>query len=170
MANMAKLSRKLEARAAEEAELAAEELKALAAAEDEDEDEEMDVDAPEDANGDIAAEPFHLPTAAEREQEKASGGPDVHLVQRRMRECVRVLSKFSKRAEKGRSVSRCSLHALHLSLLLYRSRSEYVDQLIADIASYYGYNEFLAEKLFQLFAVNEAGIFASDKMIYLLNL
>ncbi|PPQ72151.1 hypothetical protein CVT26_006907 [Gymnopilus dilepis] len=137
MANMAKLSRKLEARAAEEAELAAEELKALAAAEDEDEDEEMDVDAPEDANGDIAAEPFHLPTAAEREQEKASGGPDVHLVQRRMRECVRVLSKFSKRAEKG------------------RSRSEYVDQLIADIASYYGYNEFLAEKLFQLFAAIE---------------
>lgn len=36
-----------------------------------------------------------------------------------------------------------------------RSRSEYVSQLISDIASYYGYNEFLAEKLFQLFPVSE---------------
>ena len=36
-----------------------------------------------------------------------------------------------------------------------RSRSEYTDQLVSDIASYYGYNSFLAEKLFHLFAVNE---------------
>ena len=36
-----------------------------------------------------------------------------------------------------------------------RSRSEYVQQLVSDIASYYGYNEFLAEKLFQLFPVSE---------------
>ena len=35
------------------------------------------------------------------------------------------------------------------------SRSEYVEQLVADIASYYGYNEFLAEKLFLLFPVPE---------------
>ncbi len=36
-----------------------------------------------------------------------------------------------------------------------RSRAEYTEQLISDIASYYGYNEFLAEKLFQLFPVAE---------------
>jgi hypothetical protein len=36
-----------------------------------------------------------------------------------------------------------------------RSRSEYTEQLISDIASYYGYNEFLAEKLFELFSVSE---------------
>ena len=30
-----------------------------------------------------------------------------------------------------------------------------MQQLIYDIASYYGYNEFLAEKLFQLFPVAE---------------
>lgn len=36
-----------------------------------------------------------------------------------------------------------------------RSRSEYVQQLISDIANYYGYNDFLAEKLFQLFPVAE---------------
>jgi 25S rRNA (cytosine2870-C5)-methyltransferase len=30
-----------------------------------------------------------------------------------------------------------------------------VEQLLADIASYYGYNDFLAEKLFLLFPVEE---------------
>jgi len=39
-----------------------------------------------------------------------------------------------------------------------RSRTEYIEQLILDIASYYGYNEFLAEKLFQLFPVAEVWI------------
>jgi len=37
-----------------------------------------------------------------------------------------------------------------------RSRSEYTEQLLADIASYYGYNDFLVEKLFHLFPVSEA--------------
>ena len=45
--------------------------------------------------------------------------------------------------------------AYHSYSLLLSSRSEYTDQLVSDIASYYGYNSFLAEKLFQLFAVNE---------------
>jgi len=40
----------------------------------------------------------------------------------------------------------------------FSSRSEYISQLLSDIASYYGYNEFLAEKLFQLFSVNEVSI------------
>ena len=40
----------------------------------------------------------------------------------------------------------------------FSSRSEYISQLISDIAGYYGYNEFLAEKLFQLFSVNEVSI------------
>ncbi|KAH9484234.1 rRNA (cytosine-C5-)-methyltransferase nop2 [Psilocybe cubensis] len=134
MKNMAARSQKLEARAVAEAELDIAEAQAAA----EEDDDDVDMDAEEDANGDMNIEPFRLPTAEEREKEKASGGPDVHLVQRRMRECVRVLAKFSKRAEKG------------------RARSEYIDQLVADIASYYGYNEFLAEKLFLLFPVNEA--------------
>ncbi|EIN07457.1 NOL1/NOP2/sun family RNA met [Punctularia strigosozonata HHB-11173 SS5] len=55
-----------------------------------------------------------------------------------MRECVRVLGNFAKRGETG------------------RARTEYVDQLVSDIASYYGYNDFLAEKLFSLFPVAEA--------------
>jgi len=36
---------------------------------------------------------------------------------------------------------------------IFSSRSEYTEQLVADIASYYGYNDFLAEKLFQLFQI-----------------
>lgn len=41
------------------------------------------------------------------------------------------------------------------SLGCRRSRSEYMEQLVADIASYYGYNDFLADKLFNLFPVLE---------------
>ncbi|EGN95400.1 hypothetical protein SERLA73DRAFT_112877 [Serpula lacrymans var. lacrymans S7.3] len=87
----------------------------------------------EDEDGEIP-----LPTPEEREQEKKSGGSDVNMLQRRMRLCVRVLGNFKKLHAKG------------------RSRSEYLDQLISDIGSYYGYNDFLTEKLSQLFPVAEA--------------
>lgn len=99
--NIAERSRKLEALAAEDAALAENELKesAFAAAE---EDEDVDMSGEEGENGDLDVEPFQLLTAEEREEEKTKGGPDVHTVQRRMRECVRVLSKFKKRAEHGR--------------------------------------------------------------------
>ncbi|KAF7322895.1 SAM-MT-RSMB-NOP domain-containing protein [Mycena chlorophos] len=135
-ATMEARSRALDAQAEADAELDLAEMQAAADASDDDEDADMD-DGEEDANGDIAIEPFHLPTAAEREQEKISV-PDVHLVQQRMRQCVKVLGRFKRLARDG------------------RSRSEYVEQLISDIASYYGYNEFLAEKLFHLFSVGEA--------------
>ncbi|KAJ7172580.1 NOL1/NOP2/sun family RNA met [Mycena filopes] len=135
VANMAARSRALDEQAAADAELDLADVQGAAAGEDEDDDVDMEGD--EDANGDIDAEPFRLPTAAEREEEKISM-PDVHLVQRRMRECVRILGKFKRLAEAG------------------RSRSEYLDQLVLDISSYYGYNEFLAEKLFHLFPVPEA--------------
>lgn len=47
-----------------------------------------------------------------------------------------------------------SIFALIVPRLL-RARSEYVHTLMSDIASYYGYNDFLTEKLFQLFPVAE---------------
>lgn len=102
MANMTARSRELDALAAAEAEMDSEELHAIV--ENEDDDDDMATDGEEDADGDIDAEPFHLPTSAERDEEKAKGEPDVHAVQRRMRHCVRVLAKFNRRAEKGRSV------------------------------------------------------------------
>ena len=116
MANMEARSKALDARAAAEAEIDAEELRG--AQEDEEEDEDVDMDGEADEEDNMDAEPFHLPTTAEREEEKARGGPDLQVVQRRMRECVRVLEKFSKRAEKGRSVIWCSC-----DVCFYRSSS-----------------------------------------------
>ncbi|TFK54980.1 NOL1/NOP2/sun family putative RNA met [Heliocybe sulcata] len=133
MANMEARSRALDARAAREAELDMEEMQQAAEGEGEEDDLDVDMEGDEEVGG----EEFVLPTAEEREEEKKVGGPDVHLVQRRMRQCVRVLGNF-KRLGKG------------------RARTEYVDQLVSDIASYYGYNEFLTEKLFNLFPVPEA--------------
>ena len=100
MANMEARSRALDVRAAAEAKLDAEEFR-VGAASGEDEDY-MDIDRVGDEEGDVNAEPFHLPTTAERESEKQSGGPDLDVVQRRIKECVRVLGKFSRLAEKGR--------------------------------------------------------------------
>ncbi|KIY50953.1 NOL1/NOP2/sun family putative RNA met [Fistulina hepatica ATCC 64428] len=135
MANMEARSRALDAKAAEEAALNTQELRD---AENDAVGLSDDLKDADDADEDADVELFQLPTTEEREAEEKTGGPDVHIVQRRMRECVRVLSRFSKRAAPG------------------RSRPEYIDQLVSDIASYYGYNKFLAEKLFQLFPVAEA--------------
>jgi ribosomal RNA methyltransferase Nop2 len=99
IANMAARSRALDEKAAADAELDIAEQQAAAASDDEDE----DIDMEEDVNGDIEGVPFRLPTAAEREEEKITV-PDVHTVQRRMRECVRILGKFKRLAEKGRWV------------------------------------------------------------------
>ena len=92
--NFAARSRALDARAAREAQLDAEELQIAAQAEADEfagvedmDDDEEEVDAPE-------AEAVVLPTAEERLEEKKSGGPDVHIVQKRMRECVRILKKW----------------------------------------------------------------------------
>ncbi|KAF8831426.1 hypothetical protein HHX47_DHR1000687 [Lentinula edodes] len=137
MANMAARSKALDEQAAAEDALDVEEMQ-QAAFNEEDDDDDLDMDEDEEETD---GEPFRLPTREENEAESKAGGPDVHVVQRRMRECVRVLGRFKKLAEKSRSLS---------------SRSEYISQLLSDISSYYGYNDFLAEKLFQLFPVAEA--------------
>jgi ribosomal RNA methyltransferase Nop2 len=161
MANMEARSRALDDQALAEAELDVAELQDAAALGEGDNDDDADIDTDgeeEDENGVVGGEPFNLPTAQEREEEKKRGGPDVQLVQRRMRECVRVLSKFRKLAEKGRwvlSVLSIYIYEYALIYFLNSSRSEYTEQLISDIASYYGYNDFLAEKLFLLFPVAE---------------
>jgi ribosomal RNA methyltransferase Nop2 len=67
--------------------------------------------------------------------------PDLQLLRTRITETVRVLDEFSKLAEEG------------------RSRAEYTAQLIKDICAYYGYSQYLAEKLFNLFPPKEAFAF-----------
>lgn len=99
MANMEAKSRALDEAALREAELDAEELQALA--QEEELDDDMD-DQSEAGEGDVDEEPFTLPTSEEREKEKATGGTDLHTLQRRMQICLRVLAKFTKRREPGR--------------------------------------------------------------------
>lgn len=67
--------------------------------------------------------------------------PDLQLLRSRINDTIRVLDDFSNLAEEG------------------RSRAEYTAQLIKDICAYYGYSEFLAEKLFNLFPPKEAYAF-----------
>ena len=104
--NFAPRSRALDARAAREAQLDAEELQVAAQAEADEfdgvedmDDDEEEVDVPE-------AEAVVLPTAEERLEEKKSGGPDVHIVQKRMRECVKILKRWNVSGTKtGRFVT-----------------------------------------------------------------
>ncbi|KAJ8071519.1 hypothetical protein OCU04_001835 [Sclerotinia nivalis] len=67
--------------------------------------------------------------------------PDLQLLRSRINDTIRVLDDFSNLSEEG------------------RSRAEYTAQLIKDICAYYGYSEFLAEKLFNLFPPKEAFAF-----------
>lgn len=104
-----------------------------------DDEDRQDFEDGDDDEGDDEVEgaEFMLPTLEERQAEKMRGA-DLQLVHMRIQEIVTVLSNFKKLAVDG------------------RSRSEYVEQLLADICTYYGYNAFLAEKLFELFTPAEA--------------
>lgn len=67
--------------------------------------------------------------------------PDLQLLRSRISENIRVLDDFAKLHEEG------------------RSRAEYTAQLLKDICTYYGYSDYLAEKLFNLFTPREAFAF-----------
>lgn len=101
MANMEARSRALDEKAAREAQLDLEEVQDAARAGGEEDD---DFEGGEEGEEGEETEGFQLPTAEEVEEEKKVGGPQVHVVQRRMRECVRILDNFKKRATPGRYV------------------------------------------------------------------
>ncbi|KAF9177751.1 rRNA (cytosine-C5-)-methyltransferase nop2 [Haplosporangium sp. Z 767] len=63
---------------------------------------------------------------------------DLQVVQARIQEIVRVLNNFREMREGN------------------RSRNDYIAQLLKDLCLYYGYNEYLMEKLFYIFPVSEA--------------
>lgn len=97
-------SRALDARLARNAELDAEELQLAAQVEADDLEgaEDMNVDEDEvDAPNNGAV----LPTPEERAEEKRVGGPEVHVVQKRMRQCIGILKRWkSSGAKTGRFV------------------------------------------------------------------
>ena len=77
----------------------------------------------------------------------ATGMPDLQVVQMRLASATRALGDWKAHGSKTG-----------------KSRSEVFEQLVEDICNYYGYNKFLAEKLVELFPVEEAITFfdASD--------
>ncbi|XP_056007074.1 uncharacterized protein LOC125664392 isoform X4 [Ostrea edulis] len=77
-------------------------------------------------------EKYTLPSGQEIEKESHQT-PDLQLIQQRIKEVQHVLGNFKSRREPD------------------KSRTDYLDQLIKDLCTYYSYNEFLMEKLIQLF-------------------
>lgn len=80
-------------------------------------------------------EEFVLPPAGEMEQDAQA--PDLQRVHKRIQDIVGVLRDFGAQREEG------------------RSRSEYLNRLQKDLATYYSYGDFLLRKLMELFPVSE---------------
>eukprot|EP00850_Spirogloea_muscicola_P018238 SM000165S02199 [mRNA] locus=s165:122475:126866:+ [translate_table: standard] len=84
----------------------------------------------------LQGEAFRLPTPEEAEEE-AKGPPHLPTIQRRIKEVVRVLSNFAVLREEG------------------VPRKSYAQQLAADLAAYYGYNDFLIDLFMQMLSPAE---------------
>ncbi|XP_057626308.1 probable 28S rRNA (cytosine(4447)-C(5))-methyltransferase [Chionomys nivalis] len=80
-------------------------------------------------------EAFVLPPAGEVEQDAQA--PDLQGVHKRIQDIVEVLRNFGAQREEG------------------RSRSEYLNQLQKDLATYYSYGDFLLGKLMEIFPLSE---------------
>ncbi|KAJ3098877.1 rRNA (cytosine-C5-)-methyltransferase nop2 [Phlyctochytrium planicorne] len=106
--------------------------------EEDEEEEELERLAEEELKTNIAQrEVFVLPSGQEVEQDQ-NQSEDLQMVHTRIQEIVRVLHNFKELKEEN------------------RSRSDYTTQLLKDLCTYYGYNEYLMEKLFHLFPLSEA--------------
>lgn len=66
--------------------------------------------------------------------------PDLQRVHKRIQDIVGVLRNFGAQREEG------------------RSRSEYLNRLQKDLATYYSYGDFLLGKLMELFPLSEVSV------------
>lgn len=82
----------------------------------------------------VDQEVFQFP---DENPEEADKPITLQVVQQRVKDITLVLSDFKKYRQPG------------------RSRQEYVDLLRKDLCMYYSYNEFLMEKLMEIFPINE---------------
>ncbi|KAK2101519.1 rRNA (cytosine-C5-)-methyltransferase nop2 [Saguinus oedipus] len=119
--------------------------------EDEEEEEEVTSESgppkEEEADGglqiNVDEEPFVLPPAGEMELDILAGqgphtqAPDLQRVHKRIQDIVGILRDFGAQREEG------------------RSRSEYLNRLKKDLATYYSYGDFLLGKLMDLFPLSE---------------
>lgn len=121
----------------DEDELNAANMEALSRRLDEEEAEEAEEAELELVEGAEQPRAIVLPSA-EEEEILDKGPQDPTMVRTRMLEIVKVLENFRTLAEEG------------------RLRAEYVARLQKDICEYFGYLEFLAQKLFDLFLPAEA--------------
>lgn len=104
-----------------------------------DEDEELEAEEAELELVQGAPQPRAKVLPTEEEEEALAGQPvDITAVRTRMIEIVKVLENFKELSEEG------------------KSRADYTTRLLSDICEYFGYSEFLAEKLFNLFSPSEA--------------
>lgn len=104
-----------------------------------DEDEELEAEEAQLELVQGAPQPRAKVLPTEEEEEALAGQPtDITAVRTRMIEIVKVLENFKELGEEG------------------KSRAEYTSRLLKDICEYFGYSEFLAEKLFNLFSPSEA--------------
>ncbi|XP_074259528.1 28S rRNA (cytosine(4447)-C(5))-methyltransferase isoform X1 [Saimiri boliviensis] len=110
---------------------------------DEEEEEEVTSESgppkEEEADGglqiNVDEEPFVLPPAGQMEQDAQA--PDLQRVHKRIQDIVGILRDFGAQREEG------------------RSRSEYLNRLKKDLATYYSYGDFLLGKLMDLFPLSE---------------
>ena len=140
---------------------------------DEDEDEDD-----EDEEGDEEDDETMLPTLADADKNLDSlQGTDLKVVQMRMQEIVAILTNWkSFRHDQAANLAgdsdedsedeemadgKMSGKKQLLKLAAGKSRADYVDQLLEDICAYFGYNRFLAEKLFNLFTPAEVSVLPS---------
>ncbi|GAA6062634.1 hypothetical protein JCM10212_000296 [Sporobolomyces blumeae] len=101
---------------------------------------------PEPIEGQVDATMEELEAAESGDEDSDDDGDlktgqleDLRQVEKRMRTAARILKHWKELGEQAGM-----------------SRSDLVEQLIADICQYHGYTRFLAEKLFEIFSVDEA--------------